>query len=182
MFKIALVSSDYSFNDSVINFAAGIAIRANSTVYALNDRIRPITANGHWYLCTTAGTSGASILVTWATDGSTATDGSVVWTDQGINPAACEISGTGYTAGGAALENKIVTYDDDYGYFDADDVVWANSTITARRAELYRVGVVNGVENPIWCSLLFNDTPADVSSTNSDFTIVWNANGIIRLG
>src|SRR4051794_9558821 len=51
-----------------------------------------------------------------------------------------EVVGTGYTAGGATLANKAVTADntDDEGVFDADDITWSSSTITARGAVLYK--------------------------------------------
>src|ERR1044072_4016231 len=51
-----------------------------------------------------------------------------------------EVSGTGYTAGGTALANKAVTADntDNEGVFDADDVTWSSSTITARGAVVYK--------------------------------------------
>lgn len=178
--KLALVSNAYTFTSTVLNWVGSITIRANSTAYSLNDRIRPASANGHWYLCTTAGTSDASPPGTWDTSGSTTSDGTVVWTDQGVNPAACEIVGTGYTQGGVTLANKAITYDADYSYFTADNAVWTDSTITARTAEMYRSGTVNGVENPIIASLLLDNSPADVSSNNSDFTIQWNASGIFR--
>ncbi|MEA2112442.1 MAG: hypothetical protein U9P50_00505, partial [Patescibacteria group bacterium] len=50
-----------------------------------------------------------------------------------------EVTGTGYTAGGKALANKAVTQDNanDLGKFDADDVTWSSSTITARYAVIY---------------------------------------------
>lgn len=190
--KLALVSSVYAFNNAHVNWVGGLYTWAATTVHALNDRIKPTTANGHWYLCTTAGTSGAS-EPTWVTNGSTVTDGTAVWTDQGVNPAACEVSGSGYTAGGKLVENfsfvegvhndplDTVHYGKGYTEIHADDVVFANSTITARRGILYRVGTVNGVENPLIGCILFNDAPADVSSTNSDFTVRWSEHGIHRL-
>src|ERR671926_414352 len=51
-----------------------------------------------------------------------------------------EVSGTGYSAGGASLANKAVTADntDNEGVFDADDTNWGSSTITARGAVLYK--------------------------------------------
>ena len=54
-----------------------------STGYILNDTVVPSTPNGHYYKCTTAGSSDVS-EPTWTTDGSTVSDGSVVWTDMGV--------------------------------------------------------------------------------------------------
>lgn len=178
--RLALVSSAYPFTSTCTSWIGSISIWASTTSYSLNTRVRPSVANGRWYLCTVAGTSG-STAPTWPTDGGTVVDGSVTWQDQGYNPAAAEISGTGYTSGGAILSNKTVSYTVDYGIFDADDVIWTNSTLTARRAELYRFNTVNGVENPLICSFLLDNTPADVSSVNSDFSIIWDSNGIFRI-
>ncbi|MFZ5586149.1 MAG: hypothetical protein ACOZHQ_09490 [Thermodesulfobacteriota bacterium] len=52
-----------------------------STAYTLGQQRIPTTPNGHYYQCTTAGTSGAS-EPTWPSTG-TVSDGSVVWTRQG---------------------------------------------------------------------------------------------------
>jgi hypothetical protein len=52
-----------------------------SRAYSLGDRVIPTTPNGHYYQCTTAGTSGAA-APTWPTSG-TVNDGTVVWTRQG---------------------------------------------------------------------------------------------------
>ena len=54
-----------------------------STAYNVGQIISPSTANGHFYECTTAGTSGAAPPASWPTDGSTVNDGSVVWQDLG---------------------------------------------------------------------------------------------------
>ncbi len=88
--------------------------------------------------------------------------------------SANEISGTGYTAGGAALANKAVTQDDtnDKAKWDADDVSWPDSTITARFAVLYDVN-----NNLIACI----DFGEDKSSANGEFKIQWHADGIITL-
>jgi hypothetical protein len=50
-----------------------------------------------------------------------------------------EVSGTGYTAGGKALTGNGVTVDTaaNEAVFDADNVFWASSTITARGAVIY---------------------------------------------
>lgn len=90
-----------------------------------------------------------------------------------------EVSGTGYTAGGAALAGKAVTADntDNEGVFDANDVTWPSSTITARAAVLYKdTGVA--ATSPI---IAYIDFLADKTSSNGDFTIAWNAEGIINL-
>ena len=97
-----------------------------------------------------------------------------------VNEVTSEVTGTGYTAAGMALATKVVTADDtdDEGVFDADDATWASSTITARYAVLYKK-VANTTESPLICAI---DFAADKSSSNGDFTISWNAEGLINLG
>lgn len=87
-----------------------------------------------------------------------------------------EVSGTGYTAGGATLSGKTVTQDNtnDRGVFDANDVTWANSTITARGAVVYK-STGNASTSKI---IAYIDFGADKSSSASDFTIQWHADGI----
>jgi hypothetical protein len=90
-----------------------------------------------------------------------------------------EVTGTGYIAGGAALANKTITYDAATNtiILDADDVVWLNSTITARYAVIYDD---NGATDADKLLLGYVDFGQDVSSTNGDFKIVWSADGIFR--
>ena len=91
-----------------------------------------------------------------------------------------EIAGTGYSAGGAALANKTVTQDNtnNKGIFDADDLVWAASTLTARGAVLYksRGGLASADE-----LICYIDFGADKISDNGNFTLQWNAAGILNL-
>lgn len=91
-----------------------------------------------------------------------------------------EITGTGYTAGGAALANKAVTKDttDNEGVFDADDVTWSSSTITARGAVVYKD---SGTASTSWL-VCYLDFGSDQSSSSGNFTIQWNAEGILNLG
>lgn len=91
-----------------------------------------------------------------------------------------EVSGTGYTAGGATLANKTVTADntDDEGVFDADDVVWTTATITARGAVIYKSRGGASSADELICYIDFG---SDVTSTAGDFTISFNAEGIINL-
>ncbi len=87
--------------------------------------------------------------------------------------SAHEISGSGYTAGGATLANKSVTEDDgnDRVAFDADDVVWSNATITARYAVVYDDTLA---DDPL---LFCYDFEEDKSSSGANFTFAFNAAG-----
>lgn len=89
-----------------------------------------------------------------------------------------EVSGTGYTAGGATLSNVSVTQDNatDTTKIDADDVTWADSTITARGGVIYksRGGLASADE--VVC---YFDFGSDQESSNGDFTIQFNTSGII---
>ena len=100
--------------------------------------------------------------------------------DQFIDDVDNEVSGDGYTAGGATLASKTVTQDDtnDRGVFDAADVTWSDSTITARGAVLYKdTGTPS--TSPVICYFDFGE---DKISTDGDFTIQWNAAGIQYIG
>ena len=90
-----------------------------------------------------------------------------------------EVSGTNYTAGGKALTTKSVTQDNtgDAAVFDADPVTWASSTITARGAVLYKDTGNAATDNLI----AYFDFGTDETSSNGDFTITWNASGILTL-
>lgn len=90
-----------------------------------------------------------------------------------------EVVGTGYTAGGATLASKTVTADttDNEGVFDAADVTWSTSTITARGAVIYKSTGTAGTSALI-CYL---DFTTDQSSSAADFIIAWNAEGILNL-
>ena len=90
-----------------------------------------------------------------------------------------EVSGTGYTAEGATLASKTVTKDntDNEGVFDAADVTWAGSTITARGAIVYKY---SGTAATSWFICYF-DFGADKTSTAGDFKITWNAEGILNI-
>lgn len=90
-----------------------------------------------------------------------------------------EVSGTGYSAGGATLTTPTVTADNtnDRGVFDADDVTWATSTITARGAVIYK-STGTGSTSPL---IAYIDFGADKVSTAGSFVIQWNASGILLL-
>jgi hypothetical protein len=95
----------------------------------------------------------------------------------GSDPFDSEITGSAYTAGGAVLSGATATIDtsNDLVTLDATDLTWATSTITARNAVLYDSSIAN--KNLIAC---FQFTE-DKSSANGDFTIQWNASGLMTL-
>ena len=90
-----------------------------------------------------------------------------------------EVSGTGYTAGGATLAGCAVTADttNDRGKFDANDVVWSTATITARGAVIYKdTGTAS--TSPI---IGYIDFTTDKTATAGDFTIQFNADGVLYI-
>jgi len=91
-----------------------------------------------------------------------------------------EVSGTGYTAGGQALASKTVTYDSATNtvILDAADTVWSASTITARYAVIYDDA---GASDATKVLLGYVDFGSDQSSTSGNFTLTWDATGIIRV-
>lgn len=91
-----------------------------------------------------------------------------------------EVSGAGYTSGGATLSGLAVTQDDtdDEGVFDANDVSWTTATITARGAVIYKDSG-SAATSPI---VGYIDFTTDRTSTAGTFTITWNAEGILNIG
>lgn len=91
-----------------------------------------------------------------------------------------EVSGTGYTSGGATLANKTVTQDNtnDRGVFDADDSSWSTATITARAAVLYKSRGGAASADELIC---YVDFGSDFTSTAGTFLITWSSSGILYL-
>lgn len=91
-----------------------------------------------------------------------------------------EVVGTGYTAGGATLGSKTSTQDNtnNRGVMDAADVTFSASTITARAGILYKDSGTPGTSPLIG----YIDFTSDKSSSSSDFTIQWHADGILYIG
>lgn len=94
-----------------------------------------------------------------------------------------ELSGTGYSR--KLLTNKTVTKDDsiDKAILDADDVTWtAINAGTVKAAVLYRrVGSSDNNSSDILIAYI-DSGGFPVTTNGGDFTIQWNANGIIQIG
>ena len=92
-----------------------------------------------------------------------------------------EVSGaTGYTSAGITLTNKTNTYSGGTNtiVLDADDVTWSSSTITARYAVVYDASPATNATRPL---IGYVDFGSDQSSSNGNFTITWDATGIVRV-
>ena len=89
-----------------------------------------------------------------------------------------EVSGTGYTAGGAALTEVTPTSSGTTAYVDFGDATWSSATITARGALIY-----NSTDSNKAVAVL--DFGADKVSTNGDFTVQFptadSSSAIIRI-
>lgn len=93
------------------------------------------------------------------------------------NAQFTEVSGAGYTAGGALLSTTTVTESpSSVLMFDAADVSWASSTITGARAALiYADAITTPVADPAIVLINFG---ADYSTNNGTFTVQWAATGV----
>lgn len=91
-----------------------------------------------------------------------------------------EVTGTGYTAGGATLTSPTVTYTagTNTQAFDAADTSWATATITARYAVIYDATPGSDATRPL---IGYVDFGADVVSTAGTFLITWASGGIFTL-
>ncbi len=91
-----------------------------------------------------------------------------------------EVSGTGYSAGGATLGSKTVTLDttNKWVVFDAADVSLTTSTISnARYAVIYKsTGVAS--TSPL---IALIDFGSNQSTNASTFAITWSTDGIFKL-
>ena len=89
-----------------------------------------------------------------------------------------EVTGTGYTAGGATLAGLSWVYDaaNDRCQLSCDPVTWTSATFTARRGVIYR-STGTAATDPL---LSWVDFGANASPSGIDFTLTF-PNGIYRL-
>jgi hypothetical protein len=91
-----------------------------------------------------------------------------------------EISGTGYTAGGAAISSRTRSYDaaSNEVRLGGADVSWSSASFTARYAVLYKArgGASSADELLAWV-----DFAADQSVSSGTFTLQWASDGILKI-
>lgn len=86
---------------------------------------------------------------------------------------ANEVSGTGYTAGGVTLLTATLTGLAGVATFDAADVSWTSSTITAAKGALIYADALAGNQ-----AIVLVNLGADYSTTAGTLAITWSASGI----
>lgn len=92
-----------------------------------------------------------------------------------------EVTGTGYSAGGIAISGLSISVDNtnDRAEWTFTAPNWATSTITARRAVIYKSrGGASSADEVV----LIIDFGADKTSTGGNFTITPDAEGVIQIG
>lgn len=85
-----------------------------------------------------------------------------------------EVSGTGYTAGGATLSGLTTGLSGSTAYLTFSDPSWASATITARGCLIYNSSKSNK-------AVAAFDFGGDVTSTNGTFTVDFPAAGASAL-
>ena len=94
-----------------------------------------------------------------------------------------EISGTGYTAGGQALNSPTVTLSGTTAFVDFADETFSTATITAASALIYNTTADGGTGTTDAVCVL--DFGGDKTSTNGDFVIQFPtadaSNAVIRI-
>jgi hypothetical protein len=100
-------------------------------------------------------------------------------TDDFFNDVTNEISGTGYTAGGATLGTTDVTYDttSNETRLTAADTQWTSSSFTARNAVVYKSTGTSST-SPL---LSYVDFGGDETVSSGTFTIDWDTTGVAKI-
>lgn len=104
-------------------------------------------------------------------------------THQYKSDVTSEVTGTGYTAGGASLASPTVTYTagSNVLMLDAGDASWTSSTITLPAngsAVIYDSTPATDATRPLIC---YQTTDTEVSSTSGTFTVQFSASGIVTI-
>lgn len=90
-----------------------------------------------------------------------------------------EVTGTGYSAGGAAIANDTITVSSGTLVYDGDDVAWTSSTFSSARGALgYDDTMTTPTADPC---VVFVNFGADYGVTSGTFTIQWAAGGVFTI-
>ena len=179
-FKIALLATTFAPVTQVAWVAAQTYVDGDFVVYG-----------GNYYEALNAGQSSGAAPSFNSTRGAQTNDNTVVWLCWGICPpsqydlwsqiSAHEVVGTNYgqkvlaNPTLAELTHRRVTW-------SVDDVYFGEMEVTPKYAVIYRNGSENGVVNPLLCYVLLDDTGSTIPLTiENPFTLLWDANGIIKL-
>lgn len=100
-------------------------------------------------------------------------------TDEFFSSVTNESTGAGYSAGGSTLGGIAVAQDDsnNIATWDANDVTFAASSITARYGIVYRFATTD-VDSDLICQIDFSENK---TSSSGNFTVAWSTNGILNL-
>ena len=114
-----------------------------------------------------------TLKISLHTSSATLSAATTAYASSGLN----EVSGTGYSAGGATLSSTTVSTSGTTAYFDCADPSWTSASFTARGALIYND--TNGDK-----AIAVLDFGGDFTVTSGTFTIVMPAAGtaaIIRI-
>jgi hypothetical protein len=96
-----------------------------------------------------------------------------------------EVSATGYTAGGATLGSKTLTYDAGTNVLKLDgaNVTWTiTGSLTARNVHIYKSTGTAGTSVLLGYGVFEVDaTPADITVTDGTLELDWSADGILKI-
>ena len=100
-------------------------------------------------------------------------------THNALDDVTNEITGTGYTTGGKQMTGITITQDALSGraVFDADDVTWTSSSLTARGCVIYKD---SGTPSTSYL-VAYIDFGSNVTSSSGDFVLEWGTTGIFNL-
>jgi hypothetical protein len=95
-----------------------------------------------------------------------------------FNDVTNEITGTGYSAGGATLASCTVTYDTATNEIrlDAADASWTTASFTARYAVIYK-STGTASTSPLVCWIDFG---SDQTGSSGTFTVVYDTTGVLK--
>lgn len=93
-------------------------------------------------------------------------------------PQAFEITGTGYTTGGAALTSVVLSDATDVFTLSAANTTWTTATFTARYAVIYDAQSGSYATDPV---IGYVDFGANQSPAGVNFQIQWNSGQVLQI-